>query len=286
MKTLSIKGLPDTYSFLQEDTSLSKRGYAADAQATGDAIAQLKEVAERADHQSSTVATECTNLYDKTTRKVDTGLSSSGEEVSKTGWDVSDFVPVTEGKIYIAKVWNNNAWAVAPLTNSTGTLYVIYDADKQYLTSGLASLLTSNGVTMPASAAYIRVMCRKNTIETAPETLVIAEKERFPDTYVAYGDTIIYYMRDMVHDIAGTDVTIVGESGHRYRCGTLSTLDFTPCADGLCLVRFTSGTSVTVLTVHGDIQWPSWFNPELLETNTTYELIVSDGKLGVVGTWS
>lgn len=191
MKTLTFK-LPDfneTYSFIQEDTTLTVKGAAADAQATGNAIAAAIVSGSRAERQSGMLVTEQTNLYDKTTRSVDTGISATtGNEVSKNGWDVSDYIPVTGGSTYMAKVWNNdiNAWSTAPITNSTATLYAVYDAEKTFIESGVAAAFTTDGITIPAGASYLRLMCRKNTIATAPEWIVVAEKGYFPESFIAY----------------------------------------------------------------------------------------------------
>lgn len=86
--------------------------------------------------------------------------------------------------------------------------------------------------------------------------------------------------------ISGTTPTIVAKSGIRYVCGEVTSLNFTPSAAGICDVVFTSGSTVTVLTVPNTIKWPAWFDPTALEANVTYELNIMDGVYGAVGVWA
>lgn len=198
-KTIKFPGLEHTYTFLQDDTTLSVAGEAADAKSTGDALAAAAAGIAKAERQVEMLMIEKTNLYDMTARSVDTGISSStGEEVSKSGWDVSDFIPVRSGVTYIAKIWNTSSlgWSTAPLTNSTSTLYALYDESQAFISNSAvaAAALASPGVTIPTGAAFMRVMCRKNTIAYAPQTMVVAEVANFPDGFLAYGSYAYDYV--------------------------------------------------------------------------------------------
>lgn len=82
--------------------------------------------------------------------------------------------------------------------------------------------------------------------------------------------------------VTGQNPVIVAESNHRYMCSEVLSLDFTPCASGICEVIFTSGSSVTVLTLPETIKMPEWFE---VETNHTYEISVVDGVYGAVMVW-
>lgn len=82
--------------------------------------------------------------------------------------------------------------------------------------------------------------------------------------------------------VTGTDPVIQASRNTRYICGEILSLDFTPCASGICEVIFTSGSSVTVLTLPETIKMPEWFE---VETNHTYEISVVDGVYGAVMVW-
>lgn len=85
--------------------------------------------------------------------------------------------------------------------------------------------------------------------------------------------------------VSGTAPTIVANQNTRYVCGEVVSLDFTPSAEGICDVIFTSGSTVTVLTIPNTVRFPEWFDPTALEANKTYEISVSDGVYGAVMVW-
>ena len=66
----------------------------------------------------------------------------------------------------------------------------------------------------------------------------------------------------------------------------MTSLSFTPCVSGICDVRFTSGSTVTVLTLPNTVKMPDWFDATSLETNTIYEINILDGVYGAVMTWA
>lgn len=87
--------------------------------------------------------------------------------------------------------------------------------------------------------------------------------------------------------VTGTIVTITAEANKRYLCGTVSTIDVTPCAVGAFDLIFTSGTTAAVLTIPNTVKWQdSSFDPTALDTSTTYEISVADGTLGLVASWT
>lgn len=83
--------------------------------------------------------------------------------------------------------------------------------------------------------------------------------------------------------VPGTDPIITGNKNTRYICGTLSTLDFTPPAEGIVDIIFTSGSSKTILTLPNTVKMPDWFE---VEANMTYEISIMDGVYGVVTSWA
>lgn len=87
-------------------------------------------------------------------------------------------------------------------------------------------------------------------------------------------------------EVSGQTPVITAETNTRYICGEVTSLTFTPCASGICDVRFTSASISTVLTLPQTLKLPDWFDPTLLEAGKTYELNVLDGIYGVVMSWA
>ena len=83
--------------------------------------------------------------------------------------------------------------------------------------------------------------------------------------------------------VSGTDPTITAKSGIRYICGEVLSLNFTPSANGICDVMFTSGSTPTVLTLPNTVKMPEWFT---IEANMTYEINIADGIYGAVTSWT
>ena len=72
----------------------------------------------------------------------------------------------------------------------------------------------------------------------------------------------------------------------RYVCGEVSTISFTPCAQGICDIQFTSGSTAAVLTIPNTVIFPEWFDPTTLEADKVYEISVVDGVYAAVGIWA
>ena len=91
---------------------------------------------------------------------------------------------------------------------------------------------------------------------------------------------------DRVVTVSGTTATIVAEAGVRYVCGELAELTFTPPASGLTAIRFTSGTTPTVISLlpTNDVKMPDdWTGT--LDASQVYEINFED-RLGLVAQWS
>lgn len=50
-------------------------------------------------------------------------------------------------------------------------------------------------------------------------------------------------------------------------------------------MRFTSGSTATVLTLPNTVKLPEWFDASGLDANTIYEINISDGVYGAVMSW-
>ena len=87
-------------------------------------------------------------------------------------------------------------------------------------------------------------------------------------------------------DVSGAAPTIAAVENTRYVCGEVTSLDFTPAASGVCIVRFTSGSTPTLLTLPSTIKFPEWFDSTALETDTIYEMCITDGVYGAVMSWA
>jgi hypothetical protein len=84
--------------------------------------------------------------------------------------------------------------------------------------------------------------------------------------------------------VSGTAPVITAISGVRYVCGEVATLDFTPCATGICDVVFTSGSTPAVVTLPSAVKFPD--GSFTAEADTTYEINILDGVYGVVMSWT
>lgn len=83
-------------------------------------------------------------------------------------------------------------------------------------------------------------------------------------------------------EVTGTTPTITAEINHRYICGEVTSLSFTPPADGIVAVVFESGATPTVLTLPETVMMPEWYE---VEANTINEINISDGIYGAVMVW-
>ncbi len=90
----------------------------------------------------------------------------------------------------------------------------------------------------------------------------------------------------LVETVTGTVVNITGYPNTRYVCGEVVTIDVTPPASGSIDVLFESGSTAAVLTVPNTVKWPSWFDATSLDTDTTYEILITDGVYGSVMSWA
>ena len=90
----------------------------------------------------------------------------------------------------------------------------------------------------------------------------------------------------LVETVSGAAVTITGQPNTRYMCGEVTSISITPPAAGSIDVVFTSGSTVAVLTLPSAVKMPEWFDASTLDTNTIYEILITDGVYGSVMTWA
>lgn len=89
-----------------------------------------------------------------------------------------------------------------------------------------------------------------------------------------------------VETVSGATPSITAEANYRYVCGEVTAISITPPASGTCDVQFTSGSTVAILTLPSTVKMPDWFDASSLETNTVYEIMITDGVWGCVNTWT
>ena len=82
--------------------------------------------------------------------------------------------------------------------------------------------------------------------------------------------------------LSGTIVTQTGADNTMYLCGELAELTFTAPATGITAIRFSSGTTSTVVTLNGITMPDDWTGAE---ASTTYEINVLNG-LGAWQSWT
>lgn len=108
--------------------------------------------------------------------------------------------------------------------------------------------------------------------------------------YTENAKSAISQMLNAPETVSGSTQSITAKSGVQYICGEVSTIDITVPESGIIDVIFESGSTPAVLTVTPptgvtDVLWPGWFDPDNLEANSTYEISIENGKLGVVAVW-
>lgn len=101
--------------------------------------------------------------------------------------------------------------------------------------------------------------------------------------------TVDWSVEDITEDVSTTSSatpSITAMPGMRYVCSAsyVTSLSFTPSATGICSVRFTSGTTPTVLTLPQTVKMPDWWTG--VEANRTYEISIEDGVYGAVTSWA
>ena len=165
--------------------------------------------------------------------------------------------------------------------NNSGAL-IIQNATSEHIKGSTGSYRPITPSQQDASTFYGLAKASGDTTQSASSNAV--------GTYTDNAKASIKSMLGIVDgststvSIIGTTPSITAVENTRYTCGEVGTLTITPPASGICIVRFTSGTTPTVLTATG-VVWPAWFDATDLEANTTYEICITDGY-GAVMSWA
>lgn len=106
--------------------------------------------------------------------------------------------------------------------------------------------------------------------------------------YTENAKSAISQMLAAPETVSGSTPSITAKPGVQYICGEVSTLSITVPASGCVDIIFVSGSTPTVLSLptgQDKISWSDGWD-ETCEANTTYELNILNGKLGVKGQWT
>lgn len=97
-------------------------------------------------------------------------------------------------------------------------------------------------------------------------------------------DARLVALESITVPVTSTAPTITAVKNRIYKCGTVNSVSFNPCAQGLCELIFTSGSTPAVLTLPSTVKMPDWWTGT--EANRVYDIMVMDGVYGVVTSWA
>lgn len=177
---------------------------------------------------------------------------------------------------------------------------------------GVIKVNLSNGLTFDnnalkisqASATVIRLGASSSFISTPAEQhrtvffglakaagdTTQAQQTNDVGTYTETAKSAISQMLNAPETVSGSTPSITAKPGVQYICGEVSTIDITVPESGIIDVIFESGSTPAVLTVTPPtgktMKWAGGFDPTSLEANTTYEINIMNGCLGVGAAWT
>lgn len=205
----------------------------------------------------------------------------------------------------------SNGVANVPVANDTGTLGVVRvyggyanglginsDGYLHIRPTTNANVKDGNGTYTPVTSAVQHTATFYGLAKAAGDTTQ-ASSSNAVGTYTSSALAAIHTMLGidpaaiaaqvdipLVETVTGSTPSITGAPNTRYNCGEVSTLSITPPASGSIDIYFTSGSTATTLTVPNTVKWPTWFDPTSLDTNTVYELLITDATYGSVMSWA
>lgn len=233
---------------------------------------------------SGDAATAPTHYTDYTWYKIkgETGAAGQVQDVQVNGTSV-----VTSG---VANV---------PIASTSGFGAVKILADNGITITGSGNLSTNEATSAQVKAgthshkpivpAYQDAATFYGFAKAAGDTSQ-ASSSNAVGTYTESAKSAISEMLNGSVSVSGSTPSITAKAGIRYVCGEVSTLALTLPASGIVDVVFESGSTPTVLTITPPtgvtaVKWADGWD-ETCEANTTYELNIEDGKLGVKGAWT
>lgn len=151
-----------------------------------------------------------------------------------------------------------------------------------------------DGQTLAAALALMKAMPDNAASSAAAAAASVLEAQDLVDTVDAatVAETLAYMDMNGSSNpsdtvtVSGANPVIKAAKNTMYLCtSTLQSLTFTPNPNGVSAVRFTSGTTATVLNVASTILWPDWFDGTC-DTERVYEISIMDGIYGSVMSWA
>lgn len=210
-------------------------------------------------------------------------INDNWEMVGNTQIDLSDYVQKTD------YATNSNAGVIKIPSDAGLTMFA-----GQYLMVAPASLekikVSQNGVS-PITTGVQHTSTFYGLAKAAGDTTQ-SQSNNAVGTYTDEAKASIKSMLGIVDgstgtvDVTGAAPTITAVENTRYVCGEVTSLTVTPAVSGICIILFTSGSTPTVLTLPSTVKFPEWFDSTALETNTIYEMCITDGVYGAVMSWA
>lgn len=204
-------------------------------------------------------------------------------------WGSSDRIAIFRtGSVSYEMLLDGNDECVVPweAIKDPGWLYVsVYSGDR--ITAGSARVtIYETGFTEDVSSTedptidvYASLMARMDEIETPVKDVTVAGVSIVDENGIAAISNIGESTEVQVSD---TEPVIDANSNTRYLCGEITSLEFTPCASGMCEVIFSCGNTPASLTLPETVKMPEWFE---VDANHTYDISIVDGIYGAVMIW-
>ena len=214
------------------------------------------------------------------TPATDTAVPMSGGAPVITGASTSANTPyyslieVSEGETYSVSCRGNTQHGAGFLVIAeNGTIL-----DRQ---AGISlQTVQTRVITIPSNAKWLYVVVNRATGSTARGT----ENRFWAGAYTPVRVSMLETGKQdatVTETVSGTTASISATANHQYNCGELEGLTVTAPATGIFAVRWTSGSTATLVTLTG-ITMPDWWTG--CDPGRVYELNVEDGY-GVVMSW-